>query len=441
MTNQNPLAAETLTASSEIKFGFYNNNNKKPEQHEAWHQSWSDFSAGEIWSAIEKICFYIKDDKEQNLVYERNETGIYFRLFQGSAQLAGSFDGEQFYAKSIITKLEKTSPVIMRRLLDRNQRLLFSRIALDGDYIVAMMNFPLNMLNPSIIYSGMQELLLLADELDDSLAQLFGQAVAYTGNDLKQAVPEQEAATKYQFFKKWIAEAQEHIKAANRSDLQTVGVYIPLTLVHRIQYLCSPKGMLEEKLRNINKAYWENVQTNKLNVAGIYQKLAQLVQELDQIPETEFKECLYRTRDSYSSRGTMGQKETGDIINHSVAETRDIFTRSFAGHAFYSLEFALGNLIYDFNLPYILVELYHLQMQALHPEFFAALGLPTNIFKEDGNTLNVEWIKESLQSLIDKNKALFSEIVFDESLIDYKDAYSFCLSLAIASEKLIHTLN
>lgn len=443
ITNHHLSTGESVAmVPSEIKFGSYNNNNKTNEQHDAWHQSWYDFSEGNLAAGIEKIFYYLQDQKENNLEYECQEHVITFRMCQGSAMLDGSFDGNIFLAKSIITKLEKTSPVIMRRLLDRNQGLLFCRIALDeANHIVAMMNFSSELLTPNIIYSGFRELLLLTDELDDSLAQQFGQAVSFIGNELKQAVSDKEAATKYQYFKKWIADAQNHIKTANRSDLHTIGVYIPLTLVHRIQYLCSPKGLVEEKLRAINNTYWENAQTQKLNIAGIYQKLAQMIGELDTISEQDFKECLYRTRDSFSSRGALQQKEAAEIINHTISETRDTYNRSFPGHALYPLEFALGNLIYDFNLPYIFVALYHLQMQILHPEFFDDLGISQPVFEEDRETLNTDFIKTSLNTLIDKDRNLFPNISFDLDSIEFKDAYSFCLSIAIAAEKMVPTLS
>lgn len=442
MTLNTTSVGTTVNPNATIKFGGYNSNNKTRKQHDAFNHAWHDFAENEYKAGIEKIFYYMCDEKEGNLIYESKNDALLFWMYQGSAKLEGSFDGETFRAAVIITRLEKASPVIMRKLLDKNQGLLSSRIALDNDNnIVIMMNLSTAMFTPNIVYYGLRELLVLADSLDDSLVQDFGKAVSFSDPGLKLPVPDAEADVKYRYFKKWIAETLACLNATNRSDLHSIAAYLPLTLIQRIGYLCGAKGVVEEKLNTINKTYWENVQSQKLNLGGILQKLTKLIRELDETPEQTFKECLYRTRDSFSSKGPIQQKELEDILKHTIEEVKDTYNRSFPEHAFYTLEYAIGNLVADFNVPYILVELYHLQMLILHPDFFEELGMGQPVFKNGRDHADSDFIRNYISTVINKNRELFPNISFDYSYLDDEDAYRMCLGITVATTKMILTLS
>src|SRR5690606_29997858 len=126
---------------------------------------------------------------------------------------------------------------IMRKLLNRNQGLLYSRIALDdANNIVMIMNLSTALLTPGIIYWGLRELLLLADNLDDGLVRDFGQAVSFSDPELKHPISDAEAAMKYRYFKLWIAETLACLTVTSRADLYGMAAYIPLTLIQRIGY-------------------------------------------------------------------------------------------------------------------------------------------------------------------------------------------------------------
>ena len=435
----NPAIGADATA---IKFGAYNNNNKVRKQHDTWNQAWYDFSEQQYVEGLKKVFYYLLDEKEGNLTYEINDGQLNFRMYQGSAKLEGSFDGTHLHAKAVITKLDKASPMVMRKLLDQNQALLYSRIALDADIlIVIMMNFSTALLTPHILYSGLRELLVMADRLDDGLVRDFGQAVSIADPTLKSPIPDAEATIKYQYAKQWTTETLAYLKATNRADLQAIATYLPLTLVCRMNYLCSVKGAVEEKLAEIANTYWENMQSKKLNLGAILQKQTQLIEALGLIPESTFRESLYRTRDSFSSKGPIEQKEIESIILHTIDDVRDAYNHGFTEHAFYALEYTLGNLVNDFNLPYLFVELYHLQMQVLHSDFFEALGFKPAVYVEGTDTLNAEAINACIHDVIDRNRELFPRISFDFSCLEFTDAYQLCLGISTAAAKMVLTLS
>jgi hypothetical protein len=169
--------------------------------------------------------------------------------------------------------------------------------------------------------------------------------------------------------------------------------------------------------------------------------MAQMIEGLTKIPESTFRKSLYRTRDSFNSKGPIQQKEMESIILHTIDDVRDTYNRSFPEHAFYTLEYILGNLVNDFNVPYIFVELYHLQMLILHSDYFEALGIKHAVYLKETDTLNADFINAYIKEVIDKNRGLFPNISFDFSCLEFEDAYKLCLGMATATAKMIPTLS
>ena len=303
-----------------------------------------------------------------------------------------------------------------------------------------MMNVPIGMFTPNTIYSGWRELALLADEQDDNLENSFGQAVA-NDNSLKQAVPETEATIKYQYFKKWMSETLTLLQATNRADLLGLATYIPLTFIHRVNYLCSPKGILKDKLLKMNNYYWQNSQSQQISIGSVLQNMTQQIQELNQLSEQEVKDCFFRTRDTFSTKGGIQQQEVANVVNNSIKDMLDSQKLSSPEHTSYILEFAMGNIIHDFNINPVFTELYHLQMNVLHPDFFKALGVQLPIFSPDNQQLDTDFINQYVYTSVGKSRKLYPSIEFRVDKLDDTNPFNFSLSLARETARMIHTID
>lgn len=425
---------------SALKFGAYCDNNKNRKQLEAYNQAWEDFDAQNYFQGVENILFYLKDENEGNLQIISNENGsLSFEMYQGSAKLTGSFDGNRFYASAVITKLEKASSIVMRKLLDRNQGLLFSRIALKTDKTLsAIMSYTVQMLKPDVIYYGLRELLLLADELDDFLILNFGNAVSEADSSLKLQIPEQEIDLKYKYAQKWITETLQYLNTFNRPDLANYNVYILLTLVTRISYLCAPKSFLEEKLIEISSSYWINSQDGTQPQSTLMSQMIQKIHEIQNIPEQEFKACLYRTRDSFHKGNVMNFKSIKESLDWGIDMIKYLQNNNFHSHALYLTEYTFGCLLFDYNTLNIINKIYHLEMMLIHEDFFQELDIISPELIDNNGVFKKDFVESYIKEVVDKHKELSPDpIVFDYSSIDYTNKLTFCMSLCTSTSKML----
>lgn len=424
---------EKSIMSLPVKFGEYNQNAKTQEQFENWYQANENFRQKKYKEGILNMLSYLYDAAEQNVQYAPYEDGISFEIFQGSTKLEGSYLNETFYANNVIAGLENISPVVMRKALDKNGKLLYSKIGLDdNNRLLMILDIPAKDLNAEVVYYGVREALLQTDEMDDALADNFGRKAVTVLHDFKHPVPPEEAHLKYRYFIKWIEETLELLSRNNRSGLHESSAFLTLNLLHRIHYLCATKGGLNTRLFNINTVYWRNVQDKKLSIAEVLQKQIQMFAELKKMNEVEFAQYLYRTRDTFTGRGALDIPGMADEIKNGVYQAKSFKKQGMDDYAFRIIEYSIGNLVFDFNVPLIVLDLYHLQMMVLHRDFFTELGMMPPVFKEDGITLNAEFVLSWLDKSKERGKIHFPDLQLDVSTINFDDTYSFCESVSTA---------
>ena len=94
----------------------------------------------------------------QNVVYERNGAEGRFEFYQGSKIVRGNFNKEQLTAEVTLAKMPQPSVPVMRRLLEMNFNLYYSRFALDNDRLCMRFDSDIEGATPSKLYYGLKEL-------------------------------------------------------------------------------------------------------------------------------------------------------------------------------------------------------------------------------------------------------------------------------------------
>ena len=95
-------------------------------------------------------------------------------FYQGSKIVRGNFTNERFNAELTLAKMPQPSVPVMRRLLEMNFTLYYSRFALDNERLCMRFESDLETANPSKLYYGLKELATRGDKQDDLLVQDFG---------------------------------------------------------------------------------------------------------------------------------------------------------------------------------------------------------------------------------------------------------------------------
>jgi hypothetical protein len=156
-----------------IFFGRYSDNNKPVAKVNRWTDADNLFKEKKYGESLDAFFDYLRDDTIQNVVYERNGTEGRFHFYQGSKIVRGEFNNEFLRADVTLAKMPQPSVPVMRRLLEMNFNLYYSRYALDGERLCMNFDSDIETASPSKLYYGLKELSTKADKQDDLLVQDF----------------------------------------------------------------------------------------------------------------------------------------------------------------------------------------------------------------------------------------------------------------------------
>lgn len=239
-----------------ILFGRYSDNNKSVQKVEKWNEADALFKEKKFHDSIQAFFDYLKDDQLENVVLETSEKSGKFYFFQGSKVIHGFYNEEFLEAKVELAIMPQPSVPVMRRLLEMNFNLYYSRYSLQDDKLVMMFDSDIETANPSKLYYGLKEMATKADKQDDLLIQEFT-ALLSTGTDHIEEIPDEEKEIKYRHFQKWIKDALDLVENVDADKFSGGVAYLLLALAYRIDYLVAPQGKLLSEIEKIVEAYFK----------------------------------------------------------------------------------------------------------------------------------------------------------------------------------------
>src|SRR5256885_6147697 len=156
-----------------LQFGRYSDNNKTVSKVEKWNAAEGLFKEKKYFQSIDAFFQYLKDDELDNVINTQNGKSGTFEFYQGSKIIRGKYDEVSFEGEAVLALMPQPSVPVMRRLLEMNFALYYTRYALDGEKIYMFFDSDIETANPSKLYYGLKELATKADKQDDLLVQDF----------------------------------------------------------------------------------------------------------------------------------------------------------------------------------------------------------------------------------------------------------------------------
>jgi len=378
---------EESAPEPDISFGRYSDNNKPVAKVNRWTDADNAFKDKKYTDSLDAFFDYLRDDVIQNVVYERNGAEGRFQFYQGSKIVRGNFNAEVLQAEVTLARMPQPSVPVMRRLLEMNFNLYYSRFALDNERLCMRFDSDAETASPGKLYYGLKELATKADKQDDLLVQDFT-TLQTTDNEHIIAVPDQEKEVKYTFLQKWIQEAVDTVSGLDADKFSGGIAYILLALIYRIDYLISPEGKLLNDLERIAGIYF------KKDERQVAEKNRDMLEELKKIkakPKEEIFNQLFRSKYTFAITSPQVYKTIADSIHGANANLPWYRDNNYPAIATQIAEYGLSYCQYSYSLPKPVTELYHLFMNVLYPDFFAALG-----FKVYYNATTWQFDKEAV---------------------------------------------
>lgn len=415
-----------------ISFGRYSDNNKSVQKVEKWNEADSFFKEKKYHESIRAFFDYLKDEELENVVHETTKDGGKFHFFQGSKIIQGHYNAEILEAKVVLAIMPQPSVPVMRRLLEINFNLYYSRYSLQDDKLYMMFDSSIPTANPSKLYYGLKELATKADKQDDLLIQEFT-ALLPTGIGHIEEIPEAEKEIKYKYFQKWIKEALDLVESVDADKFSGGIAYLLLAVVYRIDYLITPQSRLLSDLEKIVEAYFRKddrlVTEKNQDMIDCFMKLSTKTKE-------DFFPYLFRSSYTFAIVNPQNHKTIADAIynaNQNIAWYKENKQPKIAAQI---SEYGISYCQYSYSLPRPVTELYHLFMMVNYQDYFKELGFNKEYFNAEKNELNQQAIVEKVQSIEASWKEKYPNFSLKTDKLKFENIVSFNQSFTTEVEYL-----
>jgi hypothetical protein len=409
------------TALPPIQFGRYSDNNKPVAKVEKWNEAETLFKEKKYEGSILAFFDYLRDEDEDNVRVQKEGAQHKFLFNQGSKIVRGYFDNDKLEAEIVIAQMPQPSVPVMRRLLEMNFNLYYSRYALHEGKIYMFFDSDIETANPSKLYYGLKELATKADKQDDLLVQDFTTLLPIDTEHIV-TIPDEEKAVKLRFFKQWIDETINLVSSIDNDKYSGGIAYLLLALAYRIDYMIVPEGKLQSELEKVVEIYFRK--DNRL-VTEKNQEMMECFQRLAVKDKTEFYPYLFRSRHTFSIVTPQNYKTVADAIynaNQNIAWYKEHKMPEVAAKI---SEYGFSYCQYSYSLPKPVSELFQLFMMINYPDYFAALGYTDVLFDKEKGEYNKEKIKEQVEAIVTRWKEKYPELKFDTEKLKYDNPVAF----------------
>jgi len=405
----------------DIQLGRYSDNNKSVEKINRWADSENFFKEKKYPESQDAFFDYLRDDALNNVITERRGEELHFRIYQGSKVVRGLFIREKMTAEVTLARMPKTSVPVMRRLLEQNFNLYYSRYALDGERLCMRFDSDIDTTNPNKLYYGLKELATKSDKQDDLLIQDFAHLQKEDIEHLSE-LPEHEKEAKFQQLQSLIKETLDLIGILDRDKLSGGIAYLLLTLGYRLDYLIAPEGKLLYELEKIIVVYYgkdeKSVQEkNQLMIEG-YQKLMTKTRE-------EVFHCLFRAKSTFSIVAPQQHKTIAESIYNATQNMIWYRDNKYPEIARQIQEYGFSFCQYSYSLPRPLTELFRLFMQVNYPEYFKAMGFSEEYYERTNNKFRKDEIEEEIEYIINRWRPKYPKLDLNGSSLRYDNLILF----------------
>ena len=404
-----------------IPFGRYSDNNKSVQKVQRWTEAEELFKEKEYIKSIEAFFDYLSDDEQLNVVVNRNNGIIDFSLYQGSKIIRGKIDNERVAAETAIAKMGEPSIPVMRRLLEMNFHLYYSRFALNDKLIMMMFDSDILSATPNKLYYGLKELATKADKQDDLLLSEFKILEPVDTGHIVQ-LSDQEKEIKFNFLQKWIKDTLEYIETLDPEKFSGGISYMLLTLVFRIDYLIAPEGKILSELEKIASSYYSkddksSPERNPVMIGGFKKLLAKTKEEI----------CgqFFRSRYTFAIVVPHNVKSVSEAIQTALQNMVWYRDNNYPDIANKVMEYGFAFSQYSYSLPRPLSDLFRLFMQINYSEYFNALGFQTLYYNEEKNQFNQDVIDDKIDSIIYYWKPKYQALAFKTKKLKFDTLVNF----------------
>ncbi len=399
-------------------FGKGINANISPNEEELFNKSYKAFENKNILDAYEYFLNSLENFTDEvsnhNIIVERTDNELKFKLFQGTAKIVGKITKEHFYAEVILIKKSDANVALKRYILERNYQLTYSHYFSDNEYIKLKLFHDNITMSPQKIFFPIREIALNSDFDKEHIKSEFSDTHL---NDIEhiKTIDEDELKIKFKYMKLWIEELDVKVLTLPSNDNSGMQAFLYLNLLFKIDYLLVPRFNIYQKINKKLLAYFSE-ENNTIEAKN--EELKRYVDELKIIEFDDFKQNFYNSEYTFNSIEKTAYDDIINFISESLNKIRwyknnrynQIIPTIYNYVAFYSL--------YNYGLNKVTKDLFHLLVEVQNPLFFQELGYKP-LYDSEKEIFAKKEIKSKVIDIIEDAQERF------QALLEFSDELNF----------------
>jgi hypothetical protein len=415
-----------------ISFGRYSDNNKTVAKVNRWTEADNLFKEKKYTDSFDAFFDYLRDDEISNVVHERNGSNGRFYFYQGSKIIRGEYNNDHLQAEVTLAKMPQPSVPVMRRLLEMNFNLYYSRYALDSERLCMRFDSDIETSNPSKLYYGLKELSTKGDKQDDLLVQDFA-ALQTSDTEHIVEIPLKEKEIKYEYLQKWIGDTLAFIKTLDPDKVSGGIAYLLLAFAYRIDYLIVPDGKILYELEKIVEIYFKK---DERPTAEKNRDMIEGFEKLKMRSKEEVFACLYRSKHTFAIVTPQTHKTIADAIYNANQNIKWYRDNNYSWIAAQIIEYGISYCQYSYSLPRPVTEFFHLFMMVNYSEYFKSLGFNITYYNPETKQFDSEKIGDRIRQISEKWKSKYPNLKFITENLKYDNMVNFNLTFTTEIELL-----
>ncbi len=424
-----------IVLQPDIRFGRYSDSYKSKEQYDAWDLSLDQFEKGNFLEAYRQFFTYLRDEKEDNVKFWEENKQLRFEIIQGSKKILGFANREKVKAEAKVAKTESLNIGFMRRLMEENFKMKYSRFGLDMDNDIAII-FDTYVLDgsPYKLYYALKEVATKADKLDDLLIDEF-EVLHHTDESLLQQIDPAQKEIKYQKVIQEIREVLQEIEHGKLKQEQYPGgiAYLLLNLNYKLDYLTAPEGMLMESLERIHRLYFTKDGKTNLQKNAILQKE---FEKLLEYPKEDFFKGMYRVITSFGITKPVTHDRVVSFIDGELYQMNWYQENHYNKVALAIPGYIVGYCLFNYAIPKPDKDLFYLYLQIIEGKYFQQLGFNLQYVDFDTNKFNKKAIKRAIKEIVEANQKKYPKLNPDLNRLSFDGILNFAHSFLLMVRNL-----
>jgi hypothetical protein len=408
-----------------ITFGRFTDAFKPKAKSDYWSKCEKLFEQKMYMDSYDVFFNYLKDDTINNVSWKTEDSLISFELQQGSKTIHGSINENKITAQTDIAEFEKLSVAFMRRLMEMNYTLYYTRYALKDNGIYLKFNSGVQDGSPRKLYYALKELAIRADKQDDLLLDDFSVLKPADTGGIEQ-IPAEEKEIKYNFFRTWIEDTIKRVSELNEDSFSGAISYLLLDLLYRIDYLMIPEGTL---MNDLEKMSWHYFIKDNKPFPEKNRKMKEDFQKLLEKPKGVILEDLYRTKSTFGIVNPAVHEAVIGAINSNIGNVKWYIDNGYEDLAVILYEYIAGHCLFSYGLAKPTIKLFGFQYRITRPDYFNALGFKEKYYDAAAKKFEEQAIKDKINEIIKEGTEQFPELKFNvdnlkfDSLPDFLKSY------------------